>query len=74
MAVHDVGGGTAVVSFLEITGGTGAQAVDARVFIVDVWKQLGASWKLAIRYASPVGQPDGSTPQAADTPAAPPRH
>ena len=51
MAVHDLGG-IAIVSFV--------QGDDAKraVFIVDVWRQSGADWKLAIRYAGPAGAPD----------------
>ena len=51
MAVHDLGS-IAIVSFV--------QGDDAKraVFVVDVWRQSGTDWKLAIRYAGPAGAPD----------------
>ena len=54
MAVHDLGG-TAVVSFL-----LKADSANAGFFIVDVWRQSGEQWKLAIRYVAPAGA--GGTP------------
>jgi hypothetical protein len=58
MAVHDLGSGVAIVSFV--------QGDDAKraVFIVDVWRQSGADWKLAIRYAGPAGTPNFTIPGA----------
>ena len=47
MAVHDYGT-LAVVSFT-MTAKAGA------IFVVDLWRGQGDSWKLAVRYASPVG-------------------
>jgi hypothetical protein len=48
MAVHDLGT-AAIVSFTQ-DGPSGP------MFVVDVWRgQGGAEWKLAVRYASPVG-------------------
>jgi len=47
MAVHDLGN-AAIVSF---TQGTRV----GLTFVVDVWRQQGSDWKLAIRYASPAG-------------------
>ena len=57
MAVHDLGS-IAIVSFV--------QGDDAKraVFIVDVWRQSGADWKLAVRYAGPTGAPDFPIPGA----------
>lgn len=57
MAVHDIGS-IAVVSFV--------QGDDAKraVFVVDVWRQSGTDWKLAIRYAGPAGTPEFPIPGA----------
>jgi len=57
MAVHDLGN-VAIVSFV--------QGDDAKraVFIVDVWRQSGPDWKLAIRYATPAGTQDFPIPGA----------
>ena len=57
MAVHDLGN-VAIVSFV--------QGDDAKraVFIVDVWRQSGPDWKLAIRYAAPAGTQDFPIPGA----------
>jgi len=57
MAVHDLGN-TAIVSFV--------QGDDAKraVFVVDVWRQSGTDWKLAIRYAGPAGTADFAIPGA----------
>ncbi|HEV2041166.1 MAG TPA: DUF4440 domain-containing protein [Casimicrobiaceae bacterium] len=61
MAVHDLGS-IAIVSFV--------QGDDAKraVFVVDVWRQSGTDWKLAIRYAGPVGAPDFPIPGAGAPP------
>ena len=48
MAVHDLGS-DAIVSFVQGDDATRA------VFVVDVWRQAAADWRLAIRYASPAG-------------------
>lgn len=58
MAVHDLGN-IAVVSFV--------QGDDAKraIFVVDVWRQSGREWKLAIRYAAPAGTQDFPIPGAA---------
>ena len=58
MAVHDLGT-VAIVSFV--------QGDDAKraVFVVDVWRQSGSDWKLAIRYAAPAGTQDFPIPGAA---------
>jgi hypothetical protein len=55
MAVHDLGS-IAIVSFV--------QGDDAKraIFLVDVWRQSGTDWKLAIRYAGPAGAPDFPIP------------
>ncbi|MGA7799743.1 MAG: nuclear transport factor 2 family protein [Gammaproteobacteria bacterium] len=54
MAVHDFGN-VAVASFLwKITPAN--SAVAHTVFIVDVWKQQGRTWKLAVRYAGPAAR------------------
>jgi hypothetical protein len=57
MAVHDLGN-VAIVSFV--------QGDDAKraVFVVDVWRQSGPDWKLAIRYAAPAGTQDFPIPGA----------
>jgi len=47
MAVHDLGN-AAIVSFTQ-----GSRS--GVTFVVDVWRQQGSDWKLAIRYASPAG-------------------
>jgi hypothetical protein len=61
MAVHDLGS-IAIVSFV--------QGDDAKraIFVVDVWRQSGTDWKLAIRYAGPAGAPDFPIPGAAAPP------
>jgi hypothetical protein len=61
MAVHDLGS-IAIVSFV--------QGDDAKraIFLVDVWRQSGTDWKLAIRYAGPAGAPDFPIPGAGAPP------
>ena len=54
MAVHDVGN-AAIASFVQANGHT-------VLFVVDVWQRSGADWKLAVRYASPIGNPDLAIP------------
>ena len=58
MAVHDLNT-AAIVSFTQ--DGPGGP-----MFVVDIWRgQGGAEWKLAVRYASPVGTPTFVIPGAA---------
>jgi hypothetical protein len=61
MAVHDLGN-AAIVSFV--------QGDDAKraVFVVDVWRQTGPDWKLAIRYTAPAGTQDFPIPGASSPP------
>jgi ketosteroid isomerase-like protein len=59
MAVHDMGD-VAVVSFLETATGKRDPARD--IFVVDVWKRAGDTWRLAIRYASAAGTRPVSIP------------
>lgn len=47
MAVHDLGA-TAIASFTQ-------QSAAGPLFVVDVWRAVGAEWKLAVRYAAPAG-------------------
>jgi hypothetical protein len=54
MAVHDFGA-IAIASFTQ-------DAAGGPVFVVDVWRGQGGDWKLAVRYASPVGSPAFSIP------------
>ncbi len=54
MAVHDVGN-AAIASFVQANG----QSV---LFVVDVWQRSGVDWRLAVRYASPIGSPDLAIP------------
>jgi len=54
MAVHDFGA-IAIASFTQGAAG-------GPVFVVDVWRGQGTDWKLAIRYASPVGSPAFAIP------------
>jgi hypothetical protein len=61
MAVHDLGS-ISIVSFVQ-----GDEAKRA-IFIVDVWRQSGTDWKLAIRYAGPAGAPDFPIPGAGAPP------
>jgi len=66
MAVHDYGN-TAVVSFRQAaTVGDKSDRID--IFVVDVWTRkdtsTDTSWKLAVRYASPVGESDYAIPGA----------
>ena len=56
MAVHDYGT-LAVVSFT-MTAKAGP------IFVVDLWRGQGESWKLAVRYASPVGSAQFAAPGA----------
>jgi len=62
MAVHDLGS-VAIVSFVQGDDATRA------TFVIDVWRQTGSDWKLAIRYASPAGPPEFAIP-GASSPAA----
>lgn len=55
-AVHDYGT-VQVVSFT-MSGNAGS------IFVVDVWRQQGESLKLAVRYASPTGNPQFAIPGA----------
>ena len=63
MAVHDFGD-VCVVSFLQtgIAGNRGDVPND--IFMTDVWKRTGDSWKLAVRYAGPAGGRDVVIPGA----------
>jgi hypothetical protein len=61
MAVHDLGS-IATVSFVQ--GDDSKRAI----FVVDVWRQSGTDWKLAIRYAGPAGAPDFPIPGAGAPP------
>jgi len=54
MAVHDFGA-IAIASFTQGAAG-------GPVFVVDVWRGQGTDWKLAVRYASPVGSPAFAIP------------
>jgi hypothetical protein len=54
MAVHDFGA-IAIASFTQSAAG-------GPVFVVDVWRAQGTDWKLAVRYASPVGSPAFAIP------------
>jgi hypothetical protein len=56
MAVHDYGT-VQVVSFT-MTGNAGS------IFVVDVWRQQGESFKLAVRYPSPASTPQFAIPSA----------
>jgi len=61
MAVHDLGS-IAIVSFVQ------GDDVKRAIFVVDVWRQSGTDWKLAIRYAGPAGAPDFPIPGAGALP------
>jgi len=61
MAVHDLGS-IAIVSFMQ------GDDVKRAIFVVDVWRQSGTDWKLAIRYAGPAGAPDFPIPGAGALP------
>src|SRR5438093_2505058 len=54
MAVHDFGA-VAIASFTQGAAG-------GPVFVVDVWRGQGTDWKLAVRYAGPVGSPAFAIP------------
>jgi hypothetical protein len=54
MAVHDYGA-IAIVSFTQ-------EAAGGPVFVVDVWREQGIDWKLAVRYAGPAGSPTFAIP------------
>ena len=60
MAVHDYVT-IAVVSFLLKQDKTMHAAGD--IFIVDIWKQSGNTWQLAVRYASPAGSQHAAMPE-----------
>ena len=51
MSVHDLNG-TAIVNFLWLPSTDNEQLPLAKVFVVDVWRQVGERWQLAIRYIS----------------------
>jgi hypothetical protein len=57
MAVHDLGN-VAIVSFVQ------GDDAERAVFVVDIWRQSGPDWKLAIRYAAPAGTQDFPIPGA----------
>lgn len=58
MAVHEYGD-LMLVSFLWTLGeGTAAQSF----FVVDTWKRVGTDWRVAVRYAAPVGEGGASVP------------
>jgi hypothetical protein len=49
MSVHDLNQ-TAIVNFLWLPNTNNEQLPLAKVFVVDVWRQVGERWQLAIRY------------------------
>jgi ketosteroid isomerase-like protein len=58
MAVHEYGD-LMLVSFLWTLGeGASAQSF----FVVDTWKRVGTDWRVAVRYAAPVGSSGASVP------------
>jgi ketosteroid isomerase-like protein len=58
MAVHEYGD-LMLVSFLWTLGdGAAAQSF----FVVDTWKRVGTDWRVAVRYAAPVGEGGASVP------------
>lgn len=58
MAVHEYGD-LMLVSFLWTVGeGAAAQPF----FVVDTWKRVGTDWRVAVRYAAPVGSSGASVP------------
>jgi hypothetical protein len=61
MAVHDLGS-VAVVSFLQPASENEARDRGRDLFVVDVWKRSGDTWKLAVRYAGPAGSASTSIP------------
>jgi len=69
MAVHDYGN-TAVVSFQQAPTEGNTRSRIKEIFVVDVWirpdASIDASWKLAVRYASPVGKHDFVIPGASE--------
>lgn len=52
MSVHDLKQ-TAIVNFLWTLASDNGQAPLLKFFVVDVWRQDGENWQLAIRYISP---------------------
>jgi ketosteroid isomerase-like protein len=55
MAVHMFGDDTATVSMKYWQDATvGGKSRSGNFFVVDVWRKAGDSWKLAVRYVSPV--------------------
>jgi ketosteroid isomerase-like protein len=65
VAVHDLGK-IALVSYLwKVRVSKAAPAHD--IFVVDVWRREANDWRLAIRYADPVGKDDYPVPGAAMT-------
>jgi ketosteroid isomerase-like protein len=67
MAVHEYGD-LMLVSFLW-TLGEGASAQP--FFVIDTWKRVGTDWRVAVRYAAPVGEGGatvpGTTPASAES-------
>jgi hypothetical protein len=54
VAVHEIGE-LAIASFQQRTPAGSGRKTDEVIFVVDVWKRQGETWKLAIRYAGPAG-------------------
>lgn len=62
MAVHEYGD-LMLVSFLWTLGeGGAAQSSRQSFFVIDTWKRIGTDWKVAVRYAAPVGEGGASVP------------
>jgi hypothetical protein len=68
VAVHDLGE-VAIASFLQRVPNAPRSGAPARnLFVVDVWRRAGDTWKLAIRYVGPAGARDLAIPGAAREP------
>jgi hypothetical protein len=61
MSVHDLNQ-TAIVNFLWLPASDNGQVPASKFFIVDVWRQDGKNWQLAIRYISPAPDSNANIP------------
>jgi len=68
MSVHDLKQ-TAIVNFLWFPASDNGQEPLSKVFVVDVWRQGGKNWQLAIRYISPIQDINAKIPGFSSMPA-----
>jgi hypothetical protein len=61
MSVHDLKQ-TAIVNFLWLPASDNGQVPLEKFFIVDIWRQNGKNWQLAIRYLSSIQDTNAKIP------------